>query len=85
MSPNQSDGGMQRISAKIQSHHKAALEQLAHARSTPNRRVYVSEFVRDSLEVFFKENWEDLPQDVRDVLEEDPRINPEIEADEVEA
>ncbi|MFC3476102.1 hypothetical protein [Halobacterium litoreum] len=75
---NQSDDGKSSIGAKIPTANKTALEDIAWAEDEKEDRVFVSDHVRGSIELFLavRKATGNIPEDARDDVEH-------IDADEV--
>lgn len=72
MPPNQDDG-MPTLAVRVPSNYLTALEQIAHAESSPHERVYKSEITREALRAHFRALADDdeLPEETRDLLDDD--------------
>lgn len=69
--PNQDDGENPRIAAAIPSNQKTALEYVAQDRSNPGNRTYVADVVRDGIEEWLSHHTDELPEEAKDLLDED--------------
>lgn len=89
MPPNHDDGKKPRVAASIPTNQKNALEYLAHERTSPGNRTYVAEIVAEAIEEYLGNNYEDLPPEARDLLDDDLRADggkggPKFESGEVD-
>ena len=82
--PNQRKYGGQ-LSTRVPSNRLTALEQYAYQQSTPHETVKRSDLVRDAVDLFLAENWEDLPEEARDALDDDLKANAGGDADDPES
>ena len=73
--PNQNPS----IGARVSVEKKAALrlfrEDQNKKRTAAEGAIDESEIVRDALDLYFRENWGRLPEEARDLLDDDPVAN----------
>lgn len=71
MTPEPGDGQRPRVAAAVPTNHKTALDYVATVESTPGNRKYTADVIRDAIELYLSENYEDLPEEARDLLDDD--------------
>ena len=64
-----------RFSLRVGSDRISALEQLAFDRSTAHDKVTRAELIREAIDEYLRDNWEDLPEEAKDFLDEDMIAN----------
>jgi len=73
------------ISARVPTNHKDALIYLADAESTAHDRVSLSEVLRDFVSEGLVRRWDELPEEAKDVLDDDLKADAGENADPSEA
>lgn len=71
MVSNQGDGRKPRITATLPTNHKQALNFVAAERSQPGNRTYVAELVRESVEEYLANHWDELSEDAKELLDKE--------------
>lgn len=78
MVSNQGDGERPRITASLPTNHKHALDYVATERSQPGNRVYTADVVRDAVEEWLYHHADELPDEARDLLDQDRIAESEV-------
>ena len=75
MPPNQGNGPGTHIAARVPTNRKSALEKWAHADSTPHETVTASDKLRNAIDEYLADHWDELPEEARDDLDDDLKPN----------
>ena len=75
MVSNQSDGTNPRITASVPTNHKQALDSVAMERSNPGNRAYTADVVREAIEEWLGNHYDELPAESKDLLDDDLKAN----------
>lgn len=73
-----------RFTLRLGSNRLTALEQLAYARSSPHNMVNRTELMREAVDLYLEENYDELPEESKDLLDDDLVANAGGEEDEAE-
>lgn len=70
------DDGRSHLGFEVLTNHKTAMEYLADERSEGyGNRVYVSELGREAVEEYLATHWDELPEEAKDLLDDDMKAN----------
>jgi hypothetical protein len=69
------DGQRPRVAAAVPTNHKQVLDFVAQARSEAGNRVYTAEIVREAIETWLGVEYDSLPPEARDLLDDDLKAN----------
>ena len=76
MASNQDQGANSRLSGMVPTNHKEALFMAAQERSKNQRQsVPLADILREAVEEWISQNYEDLPEEAQDLLDEDLKAN----------
>ena len=76
MASNQESGAKSRVSAMVPTNHKEVLFMIAQERTQDRREnVPMAEIVREIVEDWLAGNYQDLPPEAKDLLDDDLKAN----------
>lgn len=75
MTPEPGDGERPRVAAAVPTNHKQVLDYAADQRSSPGNRAYTAEIVREAIEEWIHRHASELPEEARDLLDDDLLAN----------